>query len=174
MDGLTDTSACVYGLRGERITALGRPDLHDLAQVHHRDPVGEHPGQRQVVGDEQVRQAALAAQVEHQAQELGPDRDVEHRDRLVGDDQLGLHDQGPGDHHALALAAGELVRVAGGEVRGGAQAGGLERVEDALAALGSRVPMPFTSSGSATKSPIVCLGFSVSYGSWKISWTRRR
>ena len=31
-----------------------------------------------------------------------------------------------------------------------------------------------TSSGSATKSWIVCFGFSVSYGSWKMSWTRRR
>ena len=32
--------------------------------------------------------------------------------------------------------------------------------------------MPLTSSGSATKSWMVCLGFSVSYGSWKMSWTR--
>ena len=65
---------------------LGRADLHDLAEVHHRDPVGDDPGQRQVVGDEQVGQPALRAQVEHQPQQLGPDRDVEHRDRLVGDD----------------------------------------------------------------------------------------
>ena len=35
-------------------------------------------------------------------------------------------------------------------------------------------PIPFTSSGSATKSWIVCFGFSVSYGSWKMIWTRRR
>jgi hypothetical protein len=33
------------------------------------------------------------------------------RRRLVGDDQARLHGQRHGDHHALALAAGELVRV---------------------------------------------------------------
>ena len=39
---------------------LGRPDLHDLAEVHHRDPVRDDPRERQVVGDEQVGQAELA------------------------------------------------------------------------------------------------------------------
>ena len=115
---------------------LGRADLHDLAEVHDGDPVGEHPGERQVVGDEQVGQAALLAQVEHQAQELGPDRHVEHRHGLVGDDELRVHDQRPGDHDALALAAGELVRVAAGEVGGGAEAGRLERRDHLRLALG--------------------------------------
>ena len=100
---------------------LGRADLHDPAEVHHGDPVGDHPRQRQVVGDEQVGQAALAAQVEHQAQELGADRDVEHRDRLVGDHELRVHHQRAGDHDALPLAARQLVRVAAGEVRRRAQ-----------------------------------------------------
>ncbi len=36
------------------------------------------------------------------------------------------------------------------------------------------LPILFTTSGSATNSRIVCFGFSVSYGSWKISCTRRR
>ena len=115
------------------------------------------------------------AQVEHQPQELGPDRDVEHRDRLVGDDELRVHDERAGDDDALALAARQLVRVAGGEVRGRPQAGRLERVEDRWRSRSARPrPMPLTTSGSATKSKIVCFGFSVSYGSWKISWTRRR
>ena len=64
------------------------------------------------MGDEQVGQAALATQVEHQPEQLGPDRDVEHRHRLVGDDDLRVHDQRAGDDHPLALAAGQLVRVA--------------------------------------------------------------
>ena len=91
---------------------LGRSDLHDPTEVHDRDPVGDDPGERQVVGDEQVRQPALLAQVEHQPQELRPDRDVEHRHGLVGDDELGSHRQGTGDDDPLALAAGQLVRVA--------------------------------------------------------------
>ena len=39
-------------------------------------------------------------------------------DRLVADDELGLERQRPGDADALALAAGELVRVARGSARG--------------------------------------------------------
>ena len=36
--------------RGEQ--RLGRPDLDDLAQIHHRDAVRDVPHQPQVVGDE--------------------------------------------------------------------------------------------------------------------------
>ena len=133
--------------------ALRRADLHDPAEVHHRDPVRDDPGDRQVVGDEQVGQAALAAQVEHQAQELGADRDVEHRHRLVRDDELRVHDERPGDDDALALAAGELVRVAGGEVRGRA-AGPRPRAprytRSWRSCRGSATPL--TTSGSATNS----------------------
>ena len=50
----------------------------------------------------------LGEEVHH----LGLDRDVEGRDRLVGDDELRLDREGAGDADALALAAGELRRVA--------------------------------------------------------------
>src|SRR5699024_12195412 len=39
---------------------------------------------------------------------------VQRRDRLVADDELGVHGQGAGDAHALPLPARELVRVAVG------------------------------------------------------------
>ena len=70
------------------------------------------PHHRQVVRDEQVGQAELALQVVEQVDDLGLDRHVERGDRLVGDDQLGPQGERPGDADALALAAGELVRVA--------------------------------------------------------------
>ena len=154
---------------------LRRPDLHDLAEVHDGDPVGDDPGDRQVVGDEQVGQAPLAPQVEHQAQELGADRDVEHRDRLVGDDELRVHDQRPGDDDPLALAAGQLVRVAAprSPPRGAGPA-----ASSAARTCGSAAPASSRScrrsAAPRRTSPIVCFGLSVSYGSWKISWTRRR
>ena len=44
--------------------------------------------------------------------DLRLDRDVERRDRLVGDDELRLQDERARDADALALAARELVRVA--------------------------------------------------------------
>ncbi|WP_432995962.1 hypothetical protein [Dactylosporangium sp. CA-233914] len=43
----------------------GRRLLDDPAQVHHRDPVADVPHHRQVVADEQVRQAEPGEQVEH-------------------------------------------------------------------------------------------------------------
>ena len=52
----------------------------------------------------------------------GPDRDVEHRGRLVGDDEAGAEHQGPGQGHPLALASGQLVGVAAGELIGRSQA----------------------------------------------------
>ena len=47
---------------------------------------------------------------QQQVDDLRLDRDVERRDRLVGDQELGLDDERPGDADALALPAGELVR----------------------------------------------------------------
>ena len=64
------------------------------------------------MGDEQVGQVALGPQVEHEAQQLGPDRDVEHAHRLVRDDELGPENERAGDDDALALPARQLVRVA--------------------------------------------------------------
>ena len=47
----------------------------------------------------------------HQPQDLRLRRDVERRRRLVGDQDVRVVDQRHRDHHALAHAAGELVRV---------------------------------------------------------------
>ena len=47
-----------------------------------------------------------------QVDDAGLDADVERRHRLVEHDETRLEGQRPGDADALALAAGELVRVA--------------------------------------------------------------
>ena len=54
----------------------------------------------------------LALQRLQQIDDLRLDRHVERRHRLVADDQLRLEDHRPRDADALALAAGELVRIA--------------------------------------------------------------
>ena len=54
----------------------------------------------------------LALELCEQVDDLRLDRDVERRDGLVGDDELGLQRDGARDADALALAAGELVREA--------------------------------------------------------------
>ena len=85
---------------------------------------------RQIVGDEEIGEAELLLQVLQQIDDLGLDRHVERRDRLVADDQLGLDRERARDADALALAAGELVRIAAHVI--GLQADGLEQLDDAL------------------------------------------
>ncbi len=63
------------------------------------------------MGHVQEGDVTLLLQVEHQIEDPEPDRDVEHRDRLVGEDHRRLDREGPGDRHTLPLAAGELVRI---------------------------------------------------------------
>ncbi len=66
----------------------------------------------EVVGDEDVRQRELVLQIVEQVDDLGLDRDVERRDRLVGDDQARIERERARDADALALTTRELVRVA--------------------------------------------------------------
>ena len=78
---------------------------------------------REIVADEEIGEAELLLQVDQQVEHLRLHRDVERRDRLVGDDQLGIDRERPGDAEALALAAGEFVRVlAHGVARAGRRA----------------------------------------------------
>ena len=110
--GTADISAPVYGMRGWRVELVGVGQLDDLAEVHHRDAVAHVAHDGEVVGDEDQRQPELALQVAQQVEDLRLDRHVERGDRLVGDDQLRLERERARDADALALAAGELVRIA--------------------------------------------------------------
>ena len=47
-----------------------------------------------------------------QIDDLGTNRHVEGGDRLISHDKFGVHHQGSGNTHPLALATGKLVRVA--------------------------------------------------------------
>ena len=53
----------------------------------------------------------LLLQLAHQIEDLRLDGDVERGGRLVGDQELGIAGERHRDHHALAHAAGELVRI---------------------------------------------------------------
>ncbi len=112
---------------------LGRADLDDLAQVHHRHAVADLFHHRDVVRDEQVRQAHLGLQLLHQLDHACLHRHVQRRHRLVGHDDLGIHAQRAGDADALALAARELVGVAVQEFA--RQADPFQQLGGALAAL---------------------------------------
>ena len=64
------------------------------------------------MGNEQVGRAGLLLDILHQVDHLCLNGHVQRRDALICDDELGVHDEGAGNAHALALAARELVRIA--------------------------------------------------------------
>ena len=99
--------------------------LDHPARVHDHDAVGDVGDHREVVGDQDDPGVGLLAQLAQLVEDLRLDRDVQRRGRLVGDQQLRRAGQRHRDHHALAHAAGELVRV-------GAQSLGGARDADAL------------------------------------------
>ena len=96
---------------------LGRRRLHDLPQIHHRDPVTQVLDHSQVVRDEEIGQAELLLDVREQVHDLGLDGDVERGDGLVADDKVGFQGESPRDADALPLTARELVGHARGQLR---------------------------------------------------------
>ena len=96
---------------------LGRSFLDDAARVHHRQPLGDGGQHREVVGDEDHGQPALGLDPRQEGEHLGLDHHVERGRGLVGDQEAGIAGEGHGDHHALLLAAGELVGVVAGSPR---------------------------------------------------------
>ena len=91
--------------------------LHHAAEIHDDDARRDVPHHGEVVRDEEIGQAALALQCFQQIDDLPLDRHVERRHRLVADDELRLDRERARDADALALAAGELVRIAVGNFR---------------------------------------------------------
>jgi hypothetical protein len=65
-------------------------DFDDLAQIHHRNPMGEVLDDREIVTDEKERKPKIALQVPQQVDDFCLDRHVERRNRLVAHDQIGL------------------------------------------------------------------------------------
>ena len=112
---------------GERLTArdlvergrVALGELDDAAEVHHRDPAADVAHDGEVVGDEEVREVEALLQLTQQVDDLRLDRHVERGHRLVAHDEVGLEREGARDADALALAAGELVRIVGSSARRG-------------------------------------------------------
>ena len=90
----------------------GRPFLHHLAVAHHDQMAGQRGDHAQIVRDEHVGQVALALQLAQQIDHLRLEQHVERAGRLVQHDEIRLQHHGARDADALALAAGEFVRIA--------------------------------------------------------------
>ncbi len=85
--------------------------LDHRAVLHHADPVGVAPHDRQVVADQQQSEAAGGFLGCQQLQDLRLDGHVQGGRRLIGDQQRGVVGQCHRDHHPLPLSAGQLMRI---------------------------------------------------------------
>ena len=110
-DGHRREQGLGIGMRGIVVEDLFGGQFDDLAQIHNRDPVGDMAHDAEVVGDEHIRKPHLRLDILQEIDDLGLDRDVEGRNRFVGDDKARFDGQGPGDADALALTAGKFVWV---------------------------------------------------------------
>jgi hypothetical protein len=78
--------------------------------------LGDAAHEREIVGDEDHRDAPFGHQGAEQLHDDGLDGDIQRRGHLVADEQVRLDDQGPGDRDALSFPAGQLVRIPGEEI----------------------------------------------------------
>ena len=158
------------GVRVQRVVveqASAALRLDDLPGVHDRRAVAHRGRELEVVGDEQQRQAALAAQLVEDRHHLGLRGHVERGRRLVGEHQARLAEQRRRDHHALQQAAGQLVRVLReaplAVVDPDVGAAPRSRARRGLGARARRAAR----SVSVMKSPIRRTGLMCARGSWK-------
>ena len=122
--------------------------LHDLAVAQDGDAVGHFGDHREIVRDEQQPHAVFVDEVAQQFEDLRLQHDVERRRRLVGDEQLRLERASDGDDDALALAAGQLVRIAGERELFGRQSDPVEHLARQRLGVGSvRAGVPANALG---------------------------
>jgi hypothetical protein len=130
------------GRGGEETTGVGMLRMmeegrngglfHDLAVLHDGYPVGHLGDYGKIVRDEEHGELVRSAQIFEEIQNLGLNGDIEGGRGLIGDQKSGPVDERHGDQDALALAAGELVRVIAGAAFGLGQADIAHRGQDSF------------------------------------------
>ena len=123
------------GMEGLPVQIVLGCNLTHISQEHNTHPVRNEIDNRKIVSDKKIRKAVLLLQVLQQIQHLALHRYIQCRYRLIAYDQLRLQGNGPCYADALALSAGELVRVAVLEFR--RHAHGLHQLQDLFRCLGA-------------------------------------
>ena len=93
---------------GAQLETLGH--LDELAQVHHGGLLAQVRDRRQIVRDEQIAHREPLLDFLEEADDVGANRDVQRRDRLVEHDEAGAGRERPRDGEPLSLPSAELVR----------------------------------------------------------------
>ncbi|MCY1369025.1 hypothetical protein D9M69_560420 [compost metagenome] len=97
-------------MAGTTDDGIGLAPLDHLAGKHHNHLLGDVRSGGDIVGDVEHGQVPFTLDPREQLEDIEPDRNVEHRRRLVGDQHVRRNSKCPGDVDALALATGELMR----------------------------------------------------------------
>ena len=88
------------------------PFLHAAAEIHHHHFIRNVLHDRQVMGDEHIRQPHILLQIHHQVQHLRTNRHVQRGDGFIGNHHVRVQHQTTGNRDTLPLTAGEHVRIA--------------------------------------------------------------
>ena len=104
----------------------GGTGLDDLTGAHDGDAAGHLSDDGEVMGDQEHGERVLALQLAKKGENLRLHGDVEGGGRLIGDEEARTVDERHGDEDALALPAGELMRVIAVAERGLRQSDGFK------------------------------------------------
>jgi hypothetical protein len=96
-------------MQGMAIKALRSTLFHDLPEVHDDDRIGYVPHDREVVRNENTRSATITLEVKKKLTDRGLHRNVERRERLVAQNQLGFREEGSRDCNSLFFATAQLA-----------------------------------------------------------------
>src|SRR5438876_1293984 len=121
---------------GWREDARDAAELDDGPEVHHGDVIGEVAHDGEIVRDEDQRGAPGGLQFPEQIDDRRLDRDVERRDGLVRDDDVGIARQRARDRDPLLLASRQLAGLAPRQLR--RELHDLEQARDAGPRVGRR------------------------------------
>ena len=99
------------GMTGVFKNLVAGADLHALAQICHHDIGADVLHHTEVVGHKHIRQPHFILQIHQQVQDLGLDRHIQRRHRLIAHDKLRVYRQRSGHADALAPSAVQFVGV---------------------------------------------------------------
>ena len=156
---------------GVLVNVDGRSDLDELAEVHDADRSARYFTTARSCEMTMYVRSWRCLQVPHQVEDLGLDRNVERRDRLVGDDELRVERERAREADPLALPAGELVRIELGRFRRTARP---RRGARRHVRLSATVTDALDDERLPDDRPTRMRGSSEEYGSWKIICRSRR
>ena len=130
--GTTSSRARVYGCRGRRSTSSVGPSSTIRPRYITATRSATVQARPRSWVTMMIDSPRSVAELHQQLKDLSAHGCVEVRHRLVGDDDLRLQRERPGDHHALSLTARQLVRVRQEEAFRGTKARARQRAADEL------------------------------------------